>query len=55
MPSVQTFLLALRGHTNLEQEFDPTTEAVKRCLDVQAVVHPYNHVVNSLIVGKVRN
>jgi hypothetical protein len=55
MPFVQTFLLALRGRTDSKQEFDPTTEAVKRCLDVQAVVHPYNHVVNSLIVGKVRN
>jgi hypothetical protein len=24
-------------------------------MDVQVVVHPYNHVVNSVIVGRVRD
>ncbi|PMD16938.1 nicotianamine synthase 3 [Hyaloscypha hepaticicola] len=34
--------------------FDPTTVAMRRCLDLQLVVHPYNHVVNSVIIGRVR-
>jgi nicotianamine synthase len=27
---------------------------VRSCLDVQLVVHPYNHVVNSVVIGRVR-
>ncbi|KAE9364131.1 Nicotianamine synthase [Stipitochalara longipes BDJ] len=38
----------------LYAEFDPTTEVVRRCLDVQLVVHPYNNVVNSVIIGRVK-
>jgi nicotianamine synthase len=50
---VKPFLLR-RVYVNFQQEFDSTTEAVVRCLDVQVVVHPYSHVVNSVIVGRVR-
>lgn len=34
--------------------FDPSSEIVARCLDISAVVHPYNHVVNSVVVGRVK-
>jgi hypothetical protein len=36
------------------QEFDCTTEAILSILDICVVVHPYDHVVNSVIVGRVK-
>jgi nicotianamine synthase len=36
------------------KEFDASTEAVLACLDICMVVHPYNHVVNSVIIGRVK-
>ncbi|KAG4440595.1 hypothetical protein IFR05_003912 [Cadophora sp. M221] len=38
----------------LYAEFDPTTERVLSRLDICLAVHPYNLVVNSVIIGKVR-
>ncbi|RDW65327.1 hypothetical protein BP5796_10019 [Coleophoma crateriformis] len=38
----------------LYPEFDPTSEAVLQHLNIQLVVHPYNHVVNSVIVARVK-
>ncbi|KAH9209379.1 Nicotianamine synthase [Leptodontidium sp. 2 PMI_412] len=38
----------------LYAEFYPTTEKVLNCLDICLAVHPYNLVVNSVIIGKVR-
>ncbi|KAH8805967.1 putative nicotianamine synthase [Xylogone sp. PMI_703] len=38
----------------LYPEFDTTSKVVQACLDVCLVVHPYNHIVNSVIVGRVR-
>ena len=37
-----------------EKEFNATTNAVLACLEVCMVVHPYNHVVNSVIIGRVK-
>ncbi|KAH7310368.1 Nicotianamine synthase [Rhexocercosporidium sp. MPI-PUGE-AT-0058] len=39
----------------LYAEFDPTAEKVLDCLDICLAVHPYNFVVNSVIIGKVRS
>ncbi|KAH7374202.1 Nicotianamine synthase [Cadophora sp. MPI-SDFR-AT-0126] len=39
----------------LYAEFDPTSEKVLKCLDICLAVHPYNNVVNSVIVGKVKS
>ncbi|PVH77157.1 Nicotianamine synthase [Cadophora sp. DSE1049] len=39
----------------LYAEFDPTSEKVLKCLDICLAVHPYNNVVNSVIIGKVRS
>lgn len=36
------------------KEFDATTSGVSACLDVCLVVHPYNHVVNSVIIARVK-
>jgi nicotianamine synthase len=36
------------------KEFDATTNAVSAFLDVCMVVHPYNHVVNSVIIARVK-
>jgi nicotianamine synthase len=36
------------------KEFDATTNAVSACLDVCMVVHPFNHVVNSVIIARVK-
>ena len=36
------------------QEFDFTTESVLACLEICLVVHPYDHVVNSVIVGRAK-
>ncbi|KAL3419291.1 nicotianamine synthase [Phlyctema vagabunda] len=51
-------LLVIRTAHSLRKllypEFDLSTEAVLACLDIEVVVHPYNHVVNSVIVGRVK-
>ncbi|KAL2059942.1 hypothetical protein VTL71DRAFT_10097 [Oculimacula yallundae] len=39
----------------LYPEFDPTTEKVLSCLEICLAVHPYNHVVNSVIIGRVKS
>lgn len=38
----------------LYADFDCTTEAILSVLEICVVVHPYDHVVNSVIVGRVR-
>jgi nicotianamine synthase len=38
----------------LYPDFDCTTEAILPVLEICVVVHPYDHVVNSVIVGRVR-
>ena len=38
----------------LYPEFDCTTEAILSVLEICLVVHPYDHVVNYVIVGRVR-
>ncbi|KAK6581788.1 hypothetical protein PZA11_005485 [Diplocarpon coronariae] len=52
-------LLVVRSAERLRRlmyaEFDPTTEKVRECLDICLAVHPYNHVVNSVIIGKVKS
>ncbi|KAI1001853.1 hypothetical protein K3495_g6350 [Podosphaera aphanis] len=35
-------------------DFDPTTEQVAKVMDIVLVVHPYNHVVNSVIIGRIK-
>lgn len=38
----------------LEQEFDHSSNAVRDLLHICLVTHPYNHIINSVIVGMVR-
>ncbi|CZS99626.1 related to nicotianamine synthase [Rhynchosporium graminicola] len=38
----------------LYPEFNPTTEKISSCLEICLAVHPYNNVVNSVIIGRVR-
>ncbi|KAH8591087.1 Nicotianamine synthase [Bisporella sp. PMI_857] len=54
----QGALLIIRSAHSLRKllypEFNPTTEAVLQTLEICMVVHPHNHIVNSVIVAKVR-
>lgn len=36
------------------QAFDPSSAVVLKYLDICAVVHPFNHVVNSVVIGRVK-
>ncbi|SZE99901.1 unnamed protein product [Blumeria hordei] len=51
-------LLMIRSADRLRRlmyaDFDPTTERVSKVLDVVLAVHPYNHIVNSIIIGKIK-
>ncbi|CZR69558.1 related to nicotianamine synthase [Phialocephala subalpina] len=51
-------LLVVRSADRLRRlmypAFDPSSEMVRRWLDILAVVHPYNHVVNSVVIGRAR-
>ncbi|KAI9047401.1 hypothetical protein LZ554_008846 [Drepanopeziza brunnea f. sp. 'monogermtubi'] len=51
-------LLVVRSAERLRRlmypTFDPTTPRVLRHLDICLAVHPYNHVVNSVIIGRVK-
>ncbi|KUJ06739.1 Nicotianamine synthase [Mollisia scopiformis] len=51
-------LLVIRSADRLRRllypVFDPSSETVTKYLDICAVVHPYNHVVNSVVIGRVR-
>lgn len=52
-------LLVVRSADRLRRlmypAFDPSSKVVRTYLDVCAVVHPYNHVVNSVVIGRVRD
>ncbi|KAE8446048.1 hypothetical protein EG329_012556 [Mollisiaceae sp. DMI_Dod_QoI] len=51
-------LLVVRSADRLRRvlypAFDPSSETVLKYLDICAVVHPYDHVVNSVVIGKVK-
>ncbi|KAF8860273.1 Nicotianamine synthase [Acephala macrosclerotiorum] len=50
-------LLVVRSADRLRRllypAFDPSSEVVSRYLSICAVVHPYNHVVNSVVIARV--